>query len=200
MKKIDAFGKACPLPVIMVKKEIEGMGDSKEDIFISVDNFVAVENLKKLSNFYGVNFEYTEKVGGYDVIIKSSEYKKLDNMENIDLNQFVEDTVSYLITNDKIGKGDDELGTNLMQMSLYALTQIEVVPKTIAMMNSGVFLATKNEETVKSLRELEEKGTRILVCGACLNFYGLVDELKVGDVSNAYEIMSNMQNGTVVNL
>lgn len=199
MRKLEAFGKACPLPVIMVKKEIENLSE-KEDITITVDNFVAVENLKKLSKFYNIECDYKEIEGGYEVCIKASEYEGSENTSSIDMNQFVMDTVSYLITNDKIGSGNDELGANLMQMSLYALTQLDIVPKTVAMMNSGVFLATKNEETIRSLKELEAKGTRILVCGACLNFYNLVDELKVGDVSNAYEIMSSMQSGTVVNL
>ena len=200
MKIIDAFGKACPIPVIMVKNEIESENFNHEDISIKVDNHVAVENLSKLARLYKINSSFEEIEGGYIVNIESSKFDSTKINEEIDVNQFVENAVSYLITNDKIGSGSDELGENLMQMALYALTQLETVPKTVAMMNSGVNLATVNEETIKSLKELQDKGTRVLVCGACLNYYNLTECLKVGEVSNAYEIMLSMQSGTVINL
>lgn len=69
------------------------------------------------------------------------------------------------------------------------------MPKTICLINAGVKLATENVETIRNLKDLEDKGVRILVCGACLNFYGLSDKLQVGEVSNAFEILSNIQRG-----
>ena len=57
-----------------------------------------------------------------------------------------------------------------------------------------------NAETVKSvtgdneaINTLIEKGTKVLVCGTCLNFYGIKDDLKVGTVSNMYDILGAMQ-------
>ena len=43
-----------------------------------------------------------------------------------------------------------------------------------------------------SLRGLYE-WVQVLVCGTCLNFYGLTDQLMVGTVSNMYDILSQMQ-------
>ena len=44
-----------------------------------------------------------------------------------------------------------------------------------------------------------EKGTRVLVCGTCLNFYGLTEKLAVGGVTNMYVIAEKMLNaGNVV--
>jgi len=40
---------------------------------------------------------------------------------------------------------------------------------------------------------LIEKGSKVLVCGTCLNFYGIADRLKVGIVSNMYDILGAMQ-------
>ena len=34
-----------------------------------------------------------------------------------------------------------------------------------------------------------EKGTRVMVCGTCLNFFGITDKLQCGTVSNMYEIL-----------
>ena len=38
-----------------------------------------------------------------------------------------------------------------------------------------------------------EKGTKVLVCGTCLNYYEIKDELKVGQISNMYDILGAMQ-------
>lgn len=32
-----------------------------------------------------------------------------------------------------------------------------------------------------------------MVCGTCLNFYNLTDQLKIGTVSNMYEIVERMK-------
>ena len=65
MKKIiDAKGKACPMPVIMAKKEID-LGT--KFFSVDVDNSIAVENLKKLANSQGFETKIEEKEGVYTV-------------------------------------------------------------------------------------------------------------------------------------
>ncbi|WP_416366678.1 DsrE family protein [Muricomes intestini] len=46
---------------------------------------------------------------------------------------------------------------------------------------------------MEHLKALEARGTEVLVCGTCLNFYNLADKLKVGTVSNMYDIAGAMQ-------
>ena len=48
------------------------------------------------------------------------------------------------------------------------------------------------------LKALSDSGTEILVCGTCLNFYGITDQLKVGAVSNMYDIVTRMQKAAKV--
>ena len=61
-------------------------------------------------------------------------------------------------------------------------------------MNDGVKLpAGEEQQVIDSLMTLIEKGSIVLVCGTCLNYYGIADRLKVGTVSNMYDIMSAMQ-------
>lgn len=56
-------------------------------------------------------------------------------------------------------------------------------------MNSGVKLVAGDEQQIiDSVNKLIEKGTEVLVCGTCLDFYGLKEQLKVGEVSNMYDI------------
>ena len=66
-------------------------------------------------------------------------------------------------------------------------------------MNSGVRLpAGQARDVIDSVRQLMEKGTEVLVCGACLNFYGLTEQLKAGEISNMYEILGRMQEAAKV--
>ena len=49
-KVIDARGKACPMPVVLAKQQM----DAGEDSFtIQVDNTVAVQNLQRLADSQG---------------------------------------------------------------------------------------------------------------------------------------------------
>ena len=48
------------------------------------------------------------------------------------------------------------------------------------------------------LKELEQRGVRILTCGTCLNFYGLSEKLKVGEVTNMYEIAETMSKASLI--
>ena len=45
---------------------------------------------------------------------------------------------------------------------------------------------------MEDLKNLEAQGVEILTCGTCLNHYGLADKLKVGSVTNMYEIVERM--------
>ena len=41
---------------------------------------------------------------------------------------------------------------------------------------------------VKTLQALQSQGVEILTCGTCLNYYGLTEKLRVGEVTNMYVI------------
>lgn len=61
-------------------------------------------------------------------------------------------------------------------------------------MNAGVKLVAPGEEQViEAVKKLEEQGTEVLVCGTCLNFFGIADKLSVGEVSNMYDILERMR-------
>ena len=51
---------------------------------------------------------------------------------------------------------------------------------------------------VESVQKLIDQGTEVLVCGTCLDFYGLKEQLRVGDVSNMYDILERMRDAAKV--
>ena len=65
---IDAVGKACPMPVILAKKEIE---KNHSNFVIAVDNQVAVENLKKLAAKMAYFTQVQEKDGNFQVFFNT---------------------------------------------------------------------------------------------------------------------------------
>lgn len=190
MKKfIDAKGKACPMPVIMAKKEIDAGVKFFE---IEVDNKIAVENLKKLANSQGFTTTIEENNGNFkvnfsngceeceEVLAKVEGKKPLGNW-------------SIFVNKEIIGTGNEELGQSLMKMFLYTISEGEDLPKSILFMNGGVKVPTLNEQAVEHLKVLQDKGVELLVCGACLNFYGLEEKLGVGKISNMYDITNAMK-------
>ena len=56
---IDARGKACPMPVVLAKQELD---KGEKNLTVMVDNETAVENLKRLAAHSGseVTAEYRE--------------------------------------------------------------------------------------------------------------------------------------------
>ena len=54
--------------------------------------------------------------------------------------------------------------------------------------NSGAHLTCAGSESLDDIRELEGRGTKILTCGTCLDYYGIRDRLGVGGVTNLYAI------------
>lgn len=186
MKKINAIGLSCPQPVILSKKEMDANIDV---IQIIVDNQTAVENLKRLAKSREYDVKTTKKGAEY-ILILSKVNAVIDAV--LPLEQHELSNTALFITHDSIGEDVGELGKNLMQMFLYTATQTMPFPKTILLMNKGVFLVTENQQTIAHMQVLQENGCVILVCGACVDFYDVKDKLAVGILSNMYEIYETM--------
>ena len=182
------------MPVIMAKKEI----DTGVKFFdVEVDNKIAVENLKKLANSQGFTTTIEENDGNFkvnfsngceeceEVLAKVEGKKPLGNW-------------SIFINKEIIGAGNEELGQSLMKMFIYTISEGEDLPKSILFMNGGVKVPSLNEQGIEHLKVLQDKGVELLVCGACLNFYGLEDKLEVGKISNMYEITNAMKEASKV--
>ena len=186
--QIDARGKACPQPVILAKKEIDG---GCRDLTVLVDNKTAVENLTRLGNSAGMTVTTGETAQGLFVRL-TGEGKIVE--EPVIACPTTGNGYAVFIGKDVVGAGDRELGYNLMKMALYTLAQGDSVPAHVIFMNDGVKLpAGEEQQVIDSLMTLIEKGSIVLVCGTCLNYYGIADRLKAGTVSNMYDIMSAMQ-------
>ena len=183
MKKLDARGWECPKPIIESKKLLEPPDCAK--LLVLVDNDIALDNLYQFARGRQWSCSHVEDGDGYAVTIaKDTEQESAAGRDCSPL--FI------LITANRFGQGSEELGEKLMSSYLYALSEEDELPEHIAFLNSGVYLTTAGSPVLDILDILETKGVGIVSCGACLNYYGLEQQLKVGGVSNMYEIAGMM--------
>lgn len=188
---IDARGQTCPIPVIMANKEIE---NNIVSFTILVDNAIAVENLKKLAKNKGYRVEFKGVGSDYSVDFVGLENLSPENA-TADSQIVFEPKTSGAADNwvlfmgkDVIGTGDPVLGDSLIKMYFYTLSQGNSLPTAILFMNNGVKLPTVNTQVIEHLEVLAERGCEILVCGACLDFYQLTEQLQIGSISNMFAI------------
>jgi len=102
------------------------------------------------------------------------------------------DNFVVAISADTMGNGSEELGKILVKAFIYSLTELPVPPDVLVFFNSGVHLTSNESNTIDDLKALEEKGTKMLICGTCVNYYGLQEKLAVGTISNMNEITQMM--------
>lgn len=196
MKKIDCLGKVCPIPVIETKKMIKENPEEK-DFEILVDNEVATENLEKMAKELKIDSS-CEKIedGLYKVSLKKNDKSQCELIE--DTNSINTSSYVVAISDDRMGKGDEEFSKSLLEGFIYALTEQEVIPEKVIFYNRGVMLTSINEKTVEDLQNLASKGVEILSCGLCLGNYKLKEKLKVGEITNMYKIVEILRSHHVV--
>ena len=197
---INAVGKACPIPVVMAKKELDG---GCTDLVVAVDNAIAVQNLTRLASGRGLNVSSEDQDGGFHVHISGTGAPAAEGTAPPPAACGPQGCgYTVFIGKDHLGEGDQELGYNLLRMALFTLSQGDTLPASVLFMNGGVRLpAGEDAQVLESLQALSGRGVDILVCGTCLNYYGLTDQLKIGTVSNMYDILSHMQEaGKVLSL
>ncbi len=104
----------------------------------------------------------------------------------------IEDGFVLMITSAEIGSGSPELGRLLMLKFLRSLEVAPASPEVILLMNEGIRLALDDAPTLEPLRGLVQRGSRIQVCGTCLNFLQVSDRLAVGSVGTMDQAVESL--------
>ena len=189
--EVNAMGDACPLPVVKTQKAMQELAGAGT-VETLVDNETAVQNLGKLAASKGCTSK-TEKLGEneYRVTITVGENAKVEEQSGECYTCGKPKTV-VVLSSDKMGSGNDELGGALMKAFVFALSQQETLPDTILCYNGGVKLTCEGSESLEDLKGMAARGVEIMSCGTCLNFYDLKEKLAVGEVTNMYVIVEKM--------
>jgi intracellular sulfur oxidation DsrE/DsrF family protein len=88
------------------------------------------------------------------------------------------------IVADRIGGGSNpELGGKLMRNFIYSLARNEAArPSLVLFMNEGVKLVCEGSDSLDDLALLVDAGVGVKACGTCLDYLGLKDAVRVGEV------------------
>ncbi len=199
-KILDARGWACPKPVIETRKVLQ----TENELTVIVDNKAARENVSRLATKMQFQVDIEEKDDGIYLHINKGKDTPATEISEEELSPYVqcsEGNLVLLITSNTVGRGSDELGEILMRALMHTFLETEPKPNMIILMNNGVKLAVNGSPVIDDLKALSEKGIEILVCGTCLNYFNLTNDVKVGQISNAYTIAESLlQAGRVINL
>ncbi len=191
MITVNAMGDNCPIPVIKTKKAMQAL-DGPETIEVLVDNEIAVQNVTKLGNSSGGKVT-SEKLGEkeFKVVIEMQGAPEAAE-EEVSCMPDAKGNLVVVVSSDRMGSGNDDLGKVLIKGFIFAVTQLEVLPKTMLFYNGGATLTTEGSASLEDLKSLEAQGVEIMTCGTCLDYYGLKDKLAVGTVTNMYSIVETL--------
>lgn len=94
-----------------------------------------------------------------------------------------------VISNNGMGHAPRELGRTLVSTYLNLLDLGDHLPAAICLYGEGVKLATDGSPVLEELRSLVDKGVEVIVCGTCLNYFDLADDLQAGSAGSMKDVV-----------
>ncbi len=188
---VDGRGLPCPQPLMLTKKAVDA--SSSGLIEVIVDNEAGRENIIKYANHSGVTITgITEEEGAIHLTLDAgtgtpAPESHAPGYQPVKREKNGGGKVIFIRT-DTIGTANRELGELLIRGFLYSLTELDVKPAAVILMNDGVLLAVQGSESVEHIAALVKSGVRVLVCGTCLDYLHRTKDLAAGTISNMYDI------------
>jgi len=187
MPVIDCRGLACPQPVVTTKQALDQLKEG--ELMVIVNNASSCNNVERFALSQGCSVNIKE--AGEDFYLHIQKAIRTDEAKATQPDLKAKKVVVY-INSQIMGGGDEDLGAFLMKAFLKTLLDFETRPNRLILVNSGVQLAAEGSKVLETLQMLSEKGVEIISCGTCIDFYELKGKIKVGRVSNMYEIIESM--------
>ncbi len=98
------------------------------------------------------------------------------------------DTI-LMITRYGMGNAEPELMLKVLGTYLRLVDENNILPDAICFYTDGVRLAVTGSPVLDTLRSLESKGVRLILCSTCLIYFNLTDQVKVGIVGGMPDII-----------
>lgn len=210
---IDCRNIPCPQPVMKLRDLLKKSRPLELEVI--VDNLAALENVSRFLRGNGYQAGHQEEDGTWR-ICAWADATGPDPGTNPDANQDADRGLGpagpaealsqyirvppaedmrtlVLILAPVIGSGDDELGARLMKNFLATLPEMGPALWRIILLNGGVKLAATGSQVLEQLQTLEKSGVSILVCGTCLEHFGLLEQKAVGESTNMLDVVTSMQ-------
>lgn len=189
--ELDCRGLQCPEPVARCRDLLRA--GKPETTRVLVDNQAALENVGRFLKRQGYEIRASRLSDNEWEIIAAKTGAAVEE-QAVALASAAPDNAKslILITTETLGRGDDSLGARLMETFLGSLPEMGDQLWRVVLLNGGVKLAAKAGATLDHLKKLDEAGVGILVCGTCLNHYGLLEQKQVGETTNMMDIVTSL--------
>jgi selenium metabolism protein YedF len=188
---LDCRRLACPGPVLRAK-EIIDRGDVA-GLAILVDNQAAKENVSRFLSRMGYKIDCGEEDGGFLVRATRDEAAAACPIMEEPATADTAEKITVVVGTDILGKGDDTLGRKLIKNFIATVKEMNPELWRLVLLNGGVKLAVEGSESLLDLQSLERDGVTILVCGTCLDHFGILDKKQVGETTNMLDVVTAMQ-------
>ncbi|HPS04748.1 MAG TPA: sulfurtransferase-like selenium metabolism protein YedF [Tenuifilaceae bacterium] len=198
-KLVDCRGMVCPQPLVETRREIK-KSNPGEAITVVVDNSTSLKNILRFLEDNGVECVVMQEAESSSITFNvplqmTQPDKRAEEYCDVSPKPDVNSGFIVLLNSATMGKGNDELGKILMKGFLSTLLELKATPTEIICYNSAVTLALKSSDTAATLQQISERGVKITLCGTCVDFYNLRDDLAVGQISNMLYIAERLSSG-----
>jgi len=190
-KELDCRGLACPAPVLQTKQLIEK--ERPGLIKVTVDNEASKQNVSRFLESQNFQIAVEQDGAVFHVIGKSDQKGVAPDAFKAQEPDMEKKKIVVMIATDRMGFGDDELGLKLMLNFIKTLKEMGDELWRLIFVNNGVKLTIDGSQVLAELKELEEGGLLILVCGTCLDHFDLLDRKQVGETTNMLDVVTAMQ-------
>ncbi len=196
--RIDVSKKVCEDSVAKIKSVLEQI--KEQNIVVSKIEIIGDCELERIENFL-INSGYIiETIGdeqSFRILLKGKE--EVEVLEFLEEKAVILEEKVLLLKDDKIGEG--ELGRRVLDRFFVAIAEGGLFPREILLLNRAVLLCSDTKrESHKELLYLERKGVKILACQTCLEHYGVLDKICVGEISSAPIIAEILLRSNVLSL
>jgi selenium metabolism protein YedF len=202
MRTIDTKGQKCPAPLIAAKKALKDTATGEAFILI-IDNRTSFNNVSRFLKDNKTDFSVSEKEGIWTLTIT----RTTTDISGVKAEDYCSDPIAHfergnyiiVISSDKMGDGDNELGHLLISNFIKAIKDLDRLPQKMVFYNKGVALVTNNSPVIDHLKDLEKMGVELLLCATCVNHYSIEASIGAGTLSNMYTIAEVMASaGSIV--
>jgi selenium metabolism protein YedF len=190
MKEIDARGLACPAPVLQAKAFLQE--ENLDSVKVIVDNAASQQNVQRFLESQGFQTKL-EQSGADCLVIGTCDTEQQAQVQTFQETGAEDKKIMVMCATDRVGFGDDELGLKLMLSFIKTLKEMGPELWRLVFVNNGVKLTIDGSKVLDDLKDFENDGLKILVCGTCLTHFGLLEAKKVGETTNMLDIVTAMQ-------
>lgn len=190
MSNIDARGLSCPAPVLEVKAAVESRHPQRIDVL--VDNEPARQNVTRFLESQGYKTA-VEQAGKFFTVIGTNGDSVPEPKPVLTDPTRARKKIMVMVAADRMGSGDDLLGAKLMINFIKTLKEMGDELWRLVFVNSGVKLTIDAAGALEELKDMEDSGLTILVCGTCLDHFDLLERKQVGETTNMLDIVTAMQ-------